>query len=385
MSKIVHIMLAGPVTDGWTYQDNLLTKYHRRLGYEVTMITSQWVWGENGKLEKFERTDYTNENDVKVIRLPIEGKDEFSRKFKRYYGLYAAIEGETPNILFIHGVSFCDVKTVVRYIRSHSDVRVYVDNHSDFSNSGTNWLSRNVLHKIIWKHNAQMLLPYTEKFYGVLPARVDWLVDMYGLPKEKCELLVMGVDDELAEKAELENRKDEIKKLYGISDSDFLVVSGGKIDVAKRQTLLLMEAIGKSKMENLKLLVFGSVEESIREEFNKLLVDNRVMYVGWINAMDSYDYFAAAKLVVFPGRHSVFWEQVAGQGIPMVCKYWDGTTHIDLDGNVEFIYEDQVETIRQKIEMIASDQECYSEMRNRAYTKRAVFRYSEIAKRSIRT
>ena len=349
------------------------------------MITSQWVWGENGKLEKFERTDYTNENDVKVIRLPIEGKDEFSRKFKRYYGLYAAIEGETPNILFIHGVSFCDVKTVVRYIRSHSDVRVYVDNHSDFSNSGTNWLSRNVLHKIIWKHNAQMLLPYTEKFYGVLPARVDWLVDMYGLPKEKCELLVMGVDDELAEKAELENRKDEIKKLYGISDSDFLVVSGGKIDVAKRQTLLLMEAIGKSKMENLKLLVFGSVEESIREEFNKLLVDNRVMYVGWINAMDSYDYFAAAKLVVFPGRHSVFWEQVAGQGIPMVCKYWDGTTHIDLDGNVEFIYEDQVETIRQKIEMIASDQECYSEMRNRAYTKRAVFRYSEIAKRSIRT
>lgn len=385
MSKIVHIMLAGPVTDGWTYQDNLLTKYHRRLGYEVTMITSQWVWGENGKLEKFERTDYTNENDVKVIRLPIEGKDEFSRKFKRYYGLYAAIEGETPNILFIHGVSFCDVKTVVRYIRSHSDVRVYVDNHSDFSNSGTNWLSRNVLHKIIWKHNAQMLLPYTEKFYGVLPARVDWLVDMYGLPKEKCELLVMGVDDELAEKAELENRKDKIKKLYGISDSDFLVVSGGKIDVAKRQTLLLMEAIGKSKMENLKLLVFGSVEESIREEFNKLLVDNRVMYVGWINAMDSYDYFAAAKLVVFPGRHSVFWEQVAGQGIPMVCKYWDGTTHIDLDGNVEFIYEDQVETIRQKIEMIASDQECYSEMRNRAYTKRAVFRYSEIAKRSIRT
>lgn len=146
-----------------------------------------------------------------------------------------------------------------------------------------------------------------------------------------------------------------------------------------------MEAIGKSKVENLKLLVFGSVEESIREEFNKRLVDNRVMYVGWINAKDSYDYFAAANLVVFPGRHSVFWEQVAGQGIPMVCKYWDGTTHIDLDGNVEFIYEDQVETIRQKIEMIASDQECYSEMRNRAYTKRAVFRYSEIAKRSIRT
>lgn len=230
---------------------------------------------------------------------------------------------------------------------------------------------------------ANKIAPYTEKFYGVLPARVDFLINVYHLPKDKCELLVMGVDDELAERAEKDSRKDEIRKMYGISDSDFLIVSGGKIDSAKRQTLLLMEAINKSKNEKLKLLVFGSIEDTIRKEFDQLLKKNKVMYAGWINAVDSYDYFAAADLVVFPGRHSVFWEQVAGQGIPMVCKYWAGTTHIDLNGNMEFLYEDKVEEIQKTIENIASNKEYYNAMKKVAHSNRSIFLYSDIARRSI--
>ena len=42
----------------------------------------------------------------------------------------------------------------------------------------------------------------------------------------------------------------------------------------------------------------------------------------------------------------MFWEQVAGMGIPMVCKYWEGTTHVDCGGNVKFLYRDSVEEIK---------------------------------------
>ena len=31
--KVVHICLGGPVTDGWNYQDNLLTKYMKKNGH----------------------------------------------------------------------------------------------------------------------------------------------------------------------------------------------------------------------------------------------------------------------------------------------------------------------------------------------------------------
>ena len=58
--RIVHLVLLGPATDGFNYQDNLLTKYQRRNGHDVTIITSQWIWGTNGQLERVKKNDYIN-------------------------------------------------------------------------------------------------------------------------------------------------------------------------------------------------------------------------------------------------------------------------------------------------------------------------------------
>ena len=112
--------------------------------------------------------------------------------------------------------------------------------------------------------------------------------------------------------------------------------------------------------------------------------DNRIMFIGWVQADESYDYYAAADLVVFPGRHSVFWEQVAGQGIPMVVKDWAGTHHVDLGGNVKFIKQDSVEEIKSVIESIIGSAECYSKMKSIAVEKgKKEFSYLEIAKKAI--
>lgn len=142
--KVTHICLAGPVTDGWNYQDNLLTKYQEKLGYNVSIITSEWIWTEKGKLGKCEKHDYVNADGVRTIRLPMKGKDDFNRKFKKYPALYETLEKLSPDVLFIHGVAFLDTKTIVEFLKKHPTVVAYADNHADFSNSATNWLSKNV-------------------------------------------------------------------------------------------------------------------------------------------------------------------------------------------------------------------------------------------------
>lgn len=384
MDKVLHIMLAGPVSDGWNYQDNMITKYHKKMGYDVTMITSQWIWGKNGELEKYEKTGYQNSDDVKVIRLPIKGKDDFSRKLKRFENLNDAINAENPNIIFIHNLSFLDIMTIVKYLKKNPYTQVYVDNHSDFSNSGSNWFSKAVLHKLIWRAMAARIEPYTIRFYGVLPARVNWLVDMYNLPKEKCELLLMGADDEVLEKVKQENNRKTIRDTYGILDNEFLIVTGGKIDQAKKQTLLLLEAVKKVKYQDIKVIVFGSIVDSLKDELGRLCDNSKIIYAGWINSEESYSYFEAADLVVFPGRHSVFWEQVAGQGLPMICKYWEGTTHIDLGGNVKFLYEDSVEEITRILtDILANNKEVYYKMKEQAERAKDSFLYSTIARQAI--
>ena len=375
--KIVNICLAGPVTDGWNYQDNLLPKYQKMLGNDVSVITSQYIWNDKGQIEKSNKINYMNEFGVKVFRIPNIGKTNIFSKLKKYLGLYDLLEKLSPNLLFVHGCQFRDISTIVKYLKKNPGVVTYVDNHADFSNSATTWLSKNILHKIIWRYYAKKINPYVKKWYGVLPARVDFLKNVYGLPADKIEFLPMGVDDELVEKYSTPEVRSEYRKKYGILDDDILLVTGGKIDLAKKQTLLLMDAVNQIENIKLKLIVFGSVAPELKDDVEKRCSE-RVKYIGWLSSEESYPHFAMADLVVFPGRHSVFWEQVAGQGIPMVVKYWPGTTHVDLGGNVKFLYAESVDEIKETIENIFFKGQL-EKMKKAAVQSKNFFSYQNVA------
>ncbi|MDC3423479.1 glycosyltransferase family 4 protein [Aquibacillus sp. 3ASR75-11] len=382
--KITHICLCGPVTDGWTYQDNLLPKYHKKLGYETSVITSQYIWNQNNSLEINYRTDYYNDYGVKMIRIKNKFSTNINSKFKVYKDLYQTLENENPDILFVHGVQFLDIINIVKYLKKHPNVITYVDNHADFSNSAQNWFSKYFLHGFIWKKCAQMIEPYTQKIYGVLPARVSFLKEVYNLPKHKIELLVMGVDDEKVQAMKNEENKSLIREQYQISNDDFLIITGGKIDNAKKQTLLLMEAVKSIAHPNIKLIVFGSVVEDLKKEVTALSDGEKIKYIGWVPGEESYKYFSSADLVIFPGRHSVFWEQVVGLGIPMFVKYWDGTTHVDLGGNCKFLYEDSVDEIKRNIMDVINNENTYKQMKKVSETEGMKhYSYYEIAKKSI--
>ena len=378
--KIVHICMAQ-YSDGWTYQENLLTKYHVKLGNEVSLITSMFCYRE-GKLVEDSKTNFYDVNGTRIIRLE-KKRNGFMGKLPTYNNFYKVLADEEPDIIFSHGCQYRDVTLVVKYVRTHPNVKLFVDNHADFTNSATSLISKCILHKLIWRYYAHRLLPYTERFWGVMPARVDFLIDVYGLPREKCDLLVMGADDELVEKSTVRIEQDELKLKYGIKESDFLVVTGGKIDKAKLQIELLMKAVAEIKNANVKLLIFGSIEDDIKDQIMRLVDNKKIIYAGWVTPDQSYVFFAIADLVVFPGRHSVFWEQAAGQGKPMICRSWPGTHHIDVGGNVKFIEKDDVESIRCIIQDIYENKKLYGDMMQACNKAKKEFSYMAIAKKSI--
>lgn len=384
--KITHLCLGSFFVDNYSYQENVMPKHHKLLGYDVSVIASLQSFDKDGNPSFYEyASSYDNEYGIPVIRLEYKkGIQKLVRKLKLYVGTYETLVKENPDILFIHGVQFGDIPKVVKYIKENPHVAVYVDNHCDYSNSATNWISKNLLHKLLWKRMAKKIEPYTRKFYGVLPARVDFLVNLYGISEEKVELLVMGADDENVVEAKNPSVKANIREKYNIKSDDFLIMTGGKIDGFKTQTLLLMEAVRKINRNDVKLIVFGSVTQDLKENVENLADGEQIQYIGWINSSESYKYFAASDLAVFPGRHSVFWEQVAGLGIPMICKYWNGTTHVDLGGNVKFIKNDTSEELINIIMELINNQDAYDNMKTIAIEKGMEnFSYREIARRAI--
>lgn len=378
--KILHLMLACFYIDNFSYQENMLPKYHKKMGFDVDIIASLESYDEKGReIYLPKASKYINEYGIPVTRLAYRHL-LFSKKLRKYKGFLHELEQSKPDIIFIHGIQFSDISILVNYLKKNKSTIVYADNHSDFSNSATNWISKNFLHKIVWKHYAKMINPYVRKFYGVLPARVDFLKNIYCLPEEKISLLVMGADDESVQKYN-GTYVSSTRQRFSISNNDFLIVTGGKIDSFKKQTLLLMEAIQNLKTPNVKLIIFGSISKEIEGQFNSLLCD-RIRYIGWMKPEESYAIFAASDLVVFPGRHSVYWEQAAAQGIPMIVKYWNGTDHVNICNNVRFLYKDSREEIQNIIEEVC-DAENYKILKTNAENAKHYFLYSEIAKKSI--
>lgn len=383
--KILHLCLANFYIDNYSYQENLLTKFHKKMGMEVDIIASLVTFDNDGELDthKYGKKSYINENGIPVTRLEYRS-GKINKRLRRYEGTFETIKKSKPDIIFIHGCQFLDIKEVKKYLDSNPQVKVYVDNHADFSNSARNWLSKNILHKIIWKYTANIIEPYTRKFYGVLPARVNFLEKIYNLPRKKIELLLMGADDEKVESALSSKSIQKVRSKLKIESDDFLIVTGGKIDSAKRQTLLLMEAIKKMDKRNIKLVVFGSITEDLRQSVEALVDNKNIYYIGWLDTVESYNLFGAADLVVFPGRHSVFWEQVVALGIPLVVKYWEGTTHVDIGGNVIFLEKDSSDEIMNVLEGITSNPEYYKKLlKNAGKEKKNNFLYSNIARQSI--
>lgn len=381
--KVVHICLNGEVTDGWNYQDNILPKYHKKLGFDVTVITSQWVYDNYGNTVRLNKSNYFNEFGVKMIRL----ENLFGTvrsKFKKFKKLYETIEREKPDYVFMHDFQCLDSMVVAKYLKEHTNVKGYVDNHADFSNSATNFISKWILHRVVWKYCAKRLNKYVLKFYGVFPARVDFLVEQYGLPKDKCELLLMGADDEYVIKAKSDGQIEVLKEKYGITDNDFVVVTGGKIDRWKSQTVQLLEAVRQISGRKIKMILFGSIDNELKKDVLEYIDNKHIFYAGWLNSVQSYYYFEMADIAVFPGRHSVFWEQVVGQGIPIMCKRWEGTTHIDLGGNAIILEEESATLIKNELLKLMDDSKKLRNMKKIAAEKgEKYFLYSRIAKQSL--
>lgn len=105
---------------------------------------------------------------------------------------------------------------------------------------------------------------------------------------------------------------------------------------------------------------------------------------GFLENKRINELFLTADLGVFPGGHSVLWEQAVGCGLPCVFQYRKGMPHVDVGGNCRFITDSNVETIAEEIENVLNNSLLYDNMLKVARTEGIqCFSYRKIAQESI--
>ena len=377
--KIVHLCLSNFFIDNYSYQENMLAKYHVKMGHDVTVIASSFSYDEKGKgcyldvpSERIDKDGY------KVIRLAYKRPLKIYRRFRRYVNFYNVLSLESPDIIFVHCLSFADASNLVKYLKRNPNVRVYGDNHTDYINSARNWCSMNILHKIIWRYYARKLQVHLIKCYGVTPLRCRFLEDVYKISPDIIEFLPMGVDDDAIPQNREEVRA-EIRTNLGISADDFLIVTGGKINKLKNIHILI-EAIKRVNNSRVHIVICGVLAPEM--EYLKNEFTTNIHYLGWCNAQQVMDCMVSADLACFPGTHSTLWEQAVGVGLPAILKRWDDMTHMNVNENCIFVEGEDIEELHQRIEQMLNI-DFYKQQKQKAKIASASFLYSNIARRAI--
>ena len=167
--KIVHICLACFYIEGWGYQENILPKYHVKMGNEVLLLTSDYMFNRQGKSETKQERDYINPHGVHIKVL---GKVS---RFGKYAGILRELAAFQPDIIFVHGGQFVSLKDVVAYCRKNREVKLFIDQHADFYNTPVNTLKQKIAAKWIYGRHIRKSVRYASCFWGVTPWRCEYL------------------------------------------------------------------------------------------------------------------------------------------------------------------------------------------------------------------
>lgn len=360
--NIVHIGLASKFTENMTYQDNLLSEQNALDGHTVTYIADCYRY-EDGKLVKTEAEDKMLTTGVRLIRLQYIKiiNDYISEKIRAVRNLYQLLENLKPDVILFHGLQSYELNTAIKYKKHHSGVKIYCDCHEDFNNSATNFISKIILHKGIYKNIILKNIFDVDKILTVSFEGYRFLHEMYEVPLNLIEDFPLGGTVVGLEK-QLEYRK-EIRLKLGIKETDIVITHSGKMDKLKK-TDLIIKAMKGLNNTNIKLLLVGSIDKDLESSLINLISnDSRIRFLGWKNAEELIKLLCATDLYLQPGSQSATMQNAMCCGAAVCVAPHENYKH--LLGEVAMYAETEAE-IKAILINICNDQKLLSKKKKEA-------------------
>ena len=378
--KIVHISISSPFIDSWGYQDNILPRYLQKTGAENFIVVSANYFPSNLKIEEYEAIKAKGNNyflvDGVVVRRIKTKKISTSSAFT--CGLKKVLNEIKPDVIFHHNINCTSMPISSRYAKRHG-IPMVCDNHIDPINLTKNKLWLWLYYKFLTRLSCRLHSKQIYKAYGVTHLRCDFIHDYFGLPYDKIDFLPIGADVDLAETID---SKEELREHYGLSDKDFVVVSGGKMGLGKR-TNNLITAVKElqSIIPQIKLVLFGGFED----DQTSCMVDKSgfVSFYGWCDRKKTLELLKMADVACWPYHHTTLIEDAVSVCTPLICRNTGTTEHL-IENNGVWIESGTSAEINKAIrQLYIMIKHAHSQLEDSCNKMRDILSYNTVAEKVL--
>lgn len=340
------------------YENNVLSKFMVKLGYDYQILTTTFVDGNN--YMDFLGTDniaekdqiFTKNTGVKITRLHIK-KRISGRAIWNFKDFLKTIDAINPDILFFCGN---DTLIFIRYIlkfkrqikKGTHKYKIIADSHM------LDMASRNRLRKIFYIFYKLFVTPILIKAkIKIIRVQDDKFVQKrLGIPLSQCPFLSFGTDTTVFYKNDV--IKKENKKRLNICDDAFVFLYAGKINESKGG-MLLAESLFK-KIHAKKPIAFV-VLANAKNDYEKMVIEklrnseNEVLVLDTVPYSSLWFYYQMTDVAIFPKQCSLSFYDLQACGVPVILEN-NNINRDRLKFENGFIYDGTVIGLRNVIKQV---------------------------------
>ena len=292
------------------YQENFLTREFKKMGYNITVITSDRYLPFANFQSVYEPllgkrkcgTGYRIEEGVPIYRLPVL----FEVKCRVWLrGLKFLVLKLKPDLIISRDIMPYSFE-MARLKKKDHKFKLIVDSHETIFSRDKNILRKiyfNFLRKIMVK---KILVSRVDKFTGATQEACNILEKKDDIPKEKIKYIPLGTDTDLFKFSEKERKKTRVK--LNISKDDILLLYTGKI-IKDKKVDILVKAFNRLDSRNeIHLLLLSGIDSKFKNNLLNLVKKEKRKNIIF-NPLVPYNklpsYYSASDICIWPGSVSI--------------------------------------------------------------------------------
>lgn len=376
--KIVHVSISFPFIDSWGYQENLLPRYLQMEGTQNYIIASANDFPAHLKSDRLSdiRNKGTNYlfDGIVVRRIPTK---KITTSFAFTKGLRKVLEEIKPDVIFHHNLNCTSMPICARYAK-RKGIPMVCDNHADKINMTKRRLWAWFYYRFLVGITCKIYKDQIYKAYGVTHARCDFIHDYFGVAKNKIDFLPIGADVDLADTI---SAKATLRQMYGFTNENLLIVSGGKMGKGKGTDNLIcaVEEL-HDEYPMLSLILFGKFED---DETALQANNSQVTTVyGWCDRIKTLQLLKVADVACWPIHHTTLIEDAVSVCTPLILRKTGTTEHL-IEGNGVWIEHGTKDEIKQSILHLLNRMQQHNDFYPACMNLRDTISYQTVAKKVL--